>query len=385
MVMEGEGFDDPTFAFPVGGNPGTTVGEQRSNLMAHAATLFTADFSPNIDIPVAVSFSDVLPCDPDSILASVTGATQLLEGMPEAEFSNTWYPIALGKNMQGIELGERVAAIDSVFNDNLNGQVGCLGQQSWYYGYDHNPGPGQIDLLDIVEHEWMHGLGFATWVNIHNGKKLLDLDDVFMVFLRDNSLGLNWPEMTDAQRAASAIDENDLVWTGPEVAHVMSTLGAGGVTNGYPQLYAPTTLESGSSVEHWDNDVNYISGENELMSPVYSKPHKKALTMALMRDIGWTNAHYDFDEDGTTDSLDDFPHTDAADTDTDGDGLADNWLGGSGCTDAVCGGLYLDGDDDNDGVQDVVDVAPLDNQNSNETNLLLNTTFSGTRVSDDQR
>ena len=70
----------------------------------------------------------------------------------------------------------------------------------------------------------------------------------------------------------------------------------------------------------------------------------------------------DDDNDLVDDGLDDFPLNAAASVDTDGDNKPDDW--NTGC-DEVCqlaSGLVLDEDDDGDGVQDVLDFAPLDDQ-----------------------
>jgi hypothetical protein len=62
------------------------------------------------------------------------------------------------------------------------------------------------------------------------------------------------------------------------------------------------------------------------------------------------------------DGLDDFPLNAAASVDTDGDNKPDDWNTGcdQACQDAS--GLTLDNDDDNDGINDNLDFAPLDDQ-----------------------
>jgi hypothetical protein len=104
-----------------------------------------------------------------------------------------------------------------------------------------------------------------------------------------------------------------------------------------------------------------------------------------MRDLGWTGAIYDFDGDGTVDQSDDFPHTNAADADTDGDGMVDTWLPGSGCSGSNCAGFTLDGDDDADGVPDMVDASPLNAAIKNEVTLPLNSNYRGSAYSSHKR
>jgi len=40
---------------------------------------------------------------------------------------------------------------------------------------------------------------------------------IFDRFLLDNSTAKTWPQMTDAERVASAINDRNLVWNGPQV------------------------------------------------------------------------------------------------------------------------------------------------------------------------
>jgi hypothetical protein len=45
-------------------------------------------------------------------------------------------------------------------------------------------------------------------------------------FLRDNSTGNHWTEMTNSERVASAVNTGNLVWDGPQVvANVPNVLG----------------------------------------------------------------------------------------------------------------------------------------------------------------
>jgi hypothetical protein len=52
----GTGFFDPTPAAPVGGNPGTTLGEQRQNVFLLASAIWTQKLQPTSDIFVLANF-----------------------------------------------------------------------------------------------------------------------------------------------------------------------------------------------------------------------------------------------------------------------------------------------------------------------------------------
>ena len=58
-----EGFNDPTPAAPVGGNPGTTKGQQRLIAFQFAADLWGASLDSNVDIQIQASFDPLGPND----------------------------------------------------------------------------------------------------------------------------------------------------------------------------------------------------------------------------------------------------------------------------------------------------------------------------------
>ena len=61
----GEGLNDPTAATPVGGNTGTTVGQQRLNAFNEAAAILNATFEINQTVVVNANF-DELTCTTNS-------------------------------------------------------------------------------------------------------------------------------------------------------------------------------------------------------------------------------------------------------------------------------------------------------------------------------
>lgn len=380
-INQVSGFTDAAAASPVGGNPGTTIGTQRANLFNYAANIWTGIVQPSVNMAINAEFI-AKTCTINSAVLGGAGPAFSSRDFPGAPVAATWYPGALRNHLATPLNGDPV--ITASFNSEIKGNPNCLGGASWYYGYDHNPGANQIDLLEIILHEMGHGLGFITLVNLSTGIKSSGFDDIYMRFLRDNSLNKSWPAMTSAERVASAKDNGDLVWTGSQVQHMIPTLNNGTVNN-YPRMYAPTTLAQGSSVYHWDTNVTYVDYTNELMEHQYSLPFDMALTVALMRDLGWAGAAYDFDGDNTDDAADAYPHLKAADADTDGDGMVDQWLPGSFCSGSTCTGLTLDGDDDGDGVADTVDAAPLDAGNQTEVSLPLNGSYKGLNYRSNKR
>ena len=67
-----EGFNDPTPVNPVGGNPGTTIGQQRLNLFQRAADIWGGLLESEVEVRVESSF-DALPCDAGSAVLGSAG------------------------------------------------------------------------------------------------------------------------------------------------------------------------------------------------------------------------------------------------------------------------------------------------------------------------
>src|SRR3954467_9014466 len=67
------GFNDPTPAAPVGGNTGTTVGEQRRNAFQFAANVWGATIKSDVTITIGASWSS-LSCTSTSATLGSAGS-----------------------------------------------------------------------------------------------------------------------------------------------------------------------------------------------------------------------------------------------------------------------------------------------------------------------
>ncbi len=205
----GVGFNDPTPAAPVGGNPGTTLGQQRINVFLRAASIWEAKLHPRQDIRVLADFRALGP----NVLGSA-GAIQIFANFPGAELSTTWYPVALAKHLANLDLNPcgtplTVACFDI--------QARFATTFNFYMGFDNNEGSGQQDLLVVILHELAHGLGFANFVNVSTGTRPLDLPDVYSQYTLDVTSNQVWNNMTNAQRQASALNVRHVSWNGVNV------------------------------------------------------------------------------------------------------------------------------------------------------------------------
>jgi hypothetical protein len=230
----GVGFNDPTPAVPVGGNTGVTLGQQRQIVFLAAAQKWGATLNSNVQIRVLAMFTP-LACDANSAVLGSAGARSVNASEPEFPLQETWYPAALADKLTGVDLDPSTATvfnwdITARFNSNLGLNANCLPSRPFYLGLDNNHGAG-IDLYAVLLHELGHGLGFQTFTDDETGEQFLELPSVWDHLLRDQTLGLDWTQMTNAQRQASAINTNNLVWTGTNVRN-----NATSVLLGIPQL-----------------------------------------------------------------------------------------------------------------------------------------------------
>ncbi|HKA43873.1 MAG TPA: peptidase, partial [Burkholderiales bacterium] len=215
----GEGFNDPTPVVPVGGNAGTTLGQQRIIVFAQAASIWGTTLTSAISITIRASFVP-LTCDATTGVLGRAGALNLWRDFPGAPRANTFYGQALANKLAGANLGANVKVepedIIARFNSAL-GQPDCLPNTTFYLGLDNNHG-AQVDLLNTMLHEFAHGLGFQSFTNPETGAQFDNArPTIWDHFTLDTTTNKTWANMTDAERVASAINARKLVWNGANV------------------------------------------------------------------------------------------------------------------------------------------------------------------------
>ncbi|OYU99212.1 MAG: hypothetical protein CFE45_13745 [Burkholderiales bacterium PBB5] len=237
----GVGFNDETPVLPVGGNTGTTLGQQRLNVYKHVAAIWEAAIQSNVEIVVSAGW-EALTCTATSATLGSAGAWNIWRDFPGAT-PNRWYPQALANKIAGVNLTDGIpddgtgygnADIKTQFNVNL-GNTGCLDGTPFYLGLDGNAG-SKVNFATTLLHELGHGLGFSVLtVQTSTGRRLAADGSAFVTsggvpsvwepFMFDNTTGKAWLAMTNAERQASAINPLKLAWTGANaVAGAAGTL-----------------------------------------------------------------------------------------------------------------------------------------------------------------
>jgi hypothetical protein len=255
----GVGFNDPTPAAPVGGNPGTTLGQQRLNAFQHAAELWGATLTSSVPIRIGASFVP-LACTATSAVLGSAGAYEIWSDFPHAPRAATWYPSALASKLAGEDISTPGSPhIVARFNARLGLFPDCLPGSGFYLGLDDNFG-GQIDLVTVLLHEFAHGLGFQTFTDDESGADIEGLPSIWDYYLLNNRTGKLWVDMTDAERAASAVTWRGLSWNGPVV------------TAAVPQVLAPSSNLAVSGSAAGPAAGNHAVGDASFGPPLSNPP-----------------------------------------------------------------------------------------------------------------
>ncbi|HZW90535.1 MAG TPA: PA domain-containing protein [Myxococcaceae bacterium] len=190
----GEGLNDSTPAEPLGGNPGTSVGQQRLMAAQYAAALWSATLGNQVPISINTQFVD-LDCSGGTAVLGASG--------PSALYDDNRYPAALANERAGQDLDTGREEIDARFNARVGGSD--CGITSWYSGFDNLAPQGTTDLPSVFLHEMAHGLGF-----IRSATSFRDQ-------ARDDTSGVLLSQLSASDYDAAIRRPFGVSWVGPSV------------------------------------------------------------------------------------------------------------------------------------------------------------------------
>ncbi|TVQ35396.1 MAG: hypothetical protein EA370_09360 [Wenzhouxiangella sp.] len=212
----GFGFGDTTPVQARPGNPATTRGAQRREVMDAAVAIWASRLDSAIPIRVEASFED-LGCGDETILG-LGGSTGFAWNFLNAPRSNINFPVSLATALRGLYYTELSAEMEVSFNVRIDSGTCIDGLDGFWYGLDPQvpPALGTFSFLELVVHELGHGLGFQSWTD----RQTRDFfgtpprPDIWSEYVFGLAQGLPWSQMTSAQRRATSTSGSNLVWTG---------------------------------------------------------------------------------------------------------------------------------------------------------------------------
>lgn len=193
---------------------------------------------------------------------------------------SVYYPVALAEKIAGKSLNTDAEG-DLMMT--INSKI------PWYTGTDGNTPLDKYDLVTVVLHEMLHGLGFVDSFSSSNSIGSYGLSSIPLIydtFIED----LNGYLLIDKNHYANNSEELNTAITNGQV-YFNGPLLKFYTSGGRARLYAPSTYSAGSSISHLNESST--SRINALMTPIIDRAEAihspGAFTMSILGDLGWIN------------------------------------------------------------------------------------------------
>lgn len=292
------GWNDATAKAPIGGNTGTTLGQQRRNAINEAARLLSAGYVSPVPVRIQACWKN-LGTGNSIALASASPQFELI-GNRFLPRRYTWYTSGAAAKLgggQACQIAGGSCSQTELFAQ-FNNQVdtpAALGNTSFYYGLTANPTGQDIDFISVAMHELTHGLGFTGDINDDAsrgvvGSKQQGFDDIYssnLVDVRPDGSIVPFMNETDAERAAALVGINRLRWTDPLVTgNSENRHRSEDPPANYVQIYTPNPTKPGSTLSHLSFD-----NPGQLMLPeAIAVIRTSGLSQPMLQGVGWSAA-----------------------------------------------------------------------------------------------
>ena len=205
--------------------------------------------------------------------------TTFYRNFSSAPVLDVYYPVALAEKLSGKDLNdEKEADISCSFNKNI----------SWYFGTNGNTPSNKYDFVSAVLHEMAHGLGFSGFLTVENGVGTIKNGTKSPSIFDYVIINKNNQRITDNTVFGCPSNElkNQLTSENLNLNFVEN--------NTNPNIYAPSTWRSGSSIYHLKDS------QPELMSAYLCKGraihNPGENTINTLAEIGWNTITLKADE-----------------------------------------------------------------------------------------
>lgn len=239
-----------------------------------AETILESLLPPDADITILANYARI---STSGVLGHSSSTGFVLGLAVDAWNPLNYFPVALAEKIAGQKL-----------NSDENGDITLTinNTMQWYFGTDGNCPANKYDLVTVVLHELLHGLGFFDSMEVEG---TLGSYNSFPLIYDEYVENLAGQRLTDTTKFTNnsgqlkdAMTGGQLYFNGP----VMKSF-----ANTRSQLYAPSTFDPGSSIAHLDETVTSI--ENSLMTPFIALGeaihNPGPLTFSILGDLGWIN------------------------------------------------------------------------------------------------
>jgi len=201
------------------------------------------------------------------------------------------YPAALAEKIAGKSL-----------NFDLEGDIELTVNStvSWYLGTDGKTSAFSYDLVTVVLHELIHGLGFFDSMSVdestgsYGASSVPLIYDTFIENVQGSKLTDTLLFHNPSAQLKAELTGGKLYFNGPLLKKY--------TTGERAKLYVPSTFDPGSSVSHLDEESTLEI--NQLMTPFIDRGeaiHDPGLyVMSMLGDIGWINTRIVHDAPGDT-------------------------------------------------------------------------------------